>query len=86
MAFASVMFTVALVFYILTWLTYPKNRAQDDVVHGNSKGDAPISGTNMVTVHEMCEKKVRPTGEEHTPKESSDGRINEAVAEGCDSF
>ena len=73
----SIMLTIALVFFILTWLTYPKSKAQNDVPHAHSKDTVPISATNVVTLQDMHEKESAPQAEENVPEAAEDGIIRQ---------
>ena len=64
----SIIMTTALAFFILTWLTYPKNQVQEDALHKDSKGDVTISATNVVTLDEIQEKESSPPGKENVPE------------------
>ena len=72
----SIMMTIALAFFILTWLTYPKKKVHEDALHEDPKGNVPNSATNIVAFHEMQEKESSPPGKENVPEEAQMAKQN----------
>lgn len=80
--FGTAIFLIALVFYIATWLTYPKERVQDDAPDKKSNDDIPISGTNAAYEHEMNEKGTNELGEEHLAEVTADTQMKGTAEDG----